>query len=264
MNKEAYQQYVGEADNWLHRGRRLLLENCLTLLFPTSAATDKTLRILEIGAGSGRTAEVLSRFGVVDAVEIEPIAIDILKNSRHVRRLFTRTVPFPSDERYDLICAMDVLEHVQDDKQVFQWMVDHLDPEGKLFLTVPAYQFLFSYHDVALGHYRRYRLEQLVALNDRGLSLLKKGYFNFVLFPLIAASRLLGRMTPGGDGSQKKQSSAVSPSLDRLFFSILRTEANLIRKYRLFPYGLTAFALLKNCRPDDAPGRHSATLQGSR
>ena len=95
-------------------------------------------------------------------------------------------VPFPLDQKYDIICAMDFLEHVENDKQVFHWMAEHLNYDGTLFLTVPAYQFLFSYHDVALGHYRRYRLKQLVTLNEDRLLLFKKGYFNSLLFPVDA------------------------------------------------------------------------------
>lgn len=250
MKKEAYQQYVREVDNWLHNGRRLLLETCLDLICSSPSATRRTFRILEVGAGPGRNIEVLSKFGVVDAVEIEPIAIELLKNCLHLHRLFTYTVPFPLGEKYDVICAMDFLEHSQNDKQVFQWMVDNLSSKGILFLTVPAYQFLFCYHDVALGHFRRYRLKQLVKLNDDRLLLIKKGYFNSLLFPLAALSRLLERMTPSSDKGQKKQSSILFPLLDKLFFSILKVEANLIRRHQLFPYGLTAFALFRKCESD--------------
>lgn len=255
MKKEAYKQYVREVDNWLHNGRRLLLETCLDLICPSPAATRRKLRILEIGAGSGRNVKVLSKFGVVDAVEIEQIAIELLKDCLYLQRLFTTTVPFPIDQKYDVICAMDFLEHVQNDKQVFQWMVDNLNSDGVLFLTVPAYQFLFCYHDVALGHFRRYRLKQLVKLNDDRLLLLKKGYFNSLLFPLAAVSRLLGRMTPIRNKGQKKQSGILFPILDKLFFRILKAEANLIQRHQLFPYGLTAFALFRKCESDAALNR---------
>lgn len=264
MKKKAYKQYIGEVDNWLHRGRRLLLETCLGLCYPSPAMREKSLQIFEIGAGSGKNIEVLSNFGVVDAVELEPIAIEILKDSLHVQRLFTNKAPFPLDHKYDVICAMDFLEHVENDKQVFNWMVEHLKDDGLLFLTVPAYQFLFSYHDVSLGHYRRYRLKQLVALNENRLLLLKKGYFNFLLFPLVVASRMLERMKPSRVKGQEKQSSTVHPYLERLFFHILKTEANFIRKYPLFPFGLTAFALFRKCEPIGTPDRYSGLLHSGR
>jgi SAM-dependent methyltransferase len=245
MKEKAYKQYLGEADNWLHRGRRLLLEICIKLCFPSKVIREKSLQIFEIGAGSGKNIEVLSNFGEVDAVELEPMAIEVLKDSLHIRRLFTNKVPFLLNNKYNVICAMDFLEHVENDKQVFNWMVEHLREDGILFLTVPAYQLLFSYHDLALGHYRRYRLKQLVALNENRLLLVKKGYFNSLLFPLAFASRMLRRMMPSRFKDQEKQSSTVHPYLGRLFFQILKTEANLIRKHPLFPYGLTAFAVFQ-------------------
>jgi len=243
VKKEAYKQYMREVDNWLYRGRRLLLETCLDLYLPSLKLEEKATQILEIGAGHGKNIEVLSKFGVIDAIEIEPMAIDILNSNIFVRRLYSEKVPFSLDHTYDVICAMDFLEHVENDKQAFLWMVEHLNHNGILFLTVPAYQFLFSYHDVAACHYRRYGLKKLVALNLYGLILLKKGYFNSFLFPIAAVSRILGRMRMNINEIQKKQTSTVPQCLDRLFFYILKKEISFIRRYRLFPFGLTAFVV---------------------
>jgi SAM-dependent methyltransferase len=260
MKKEAYKQYMREVDNWLHRGRRQLLKTCLELCQPNIKLKEKSLQILEIGAGYGKNIEVLSNFGVVDAIEIEPMAIEILKKNLSIRRLFSDNVPFSLDHTYDVICAMDFLEHVENDKQVFLWMVEHLNNNGILFLTVPAYQFLFSYHDVAACHYRRYRLKQLVTLNSDRLLLLKKGYFNSFLFPLAAVSRILGRMRMSLNESQEKQSSAVPLYMDRLFFYILKKEISFIRRYPLFPFGLTAFVLFRKCRSTTEAYSYSAML----
>jgi SAM-dependent methyltransferase len=250
MKKKAYEQYLKEWDSWLHRGRRLLLETCLGLFCPTSANSGVSLQILEIGAGSGKNIEVLSNFGIVEAVEIEPLATETLQDNPHVHRLFINKVPFPLDQKYDVICAMDFLEHVENDKQVFNWMASHLNDDGVLFITVPAYQFLFSYHDIALGHYRRYNLTQLITLNKGRLLLLKKGYFNSILFPLVCFNRMIGGMMRRRNNGQMKQSSAVHPYLDWFLFQILLKEISFIRKYPIFPYGLTAFVLYRKCGPD--------------
>lgn len=247
MKEEAYKQYMKEVDNWLHRGRRLLLETCLDLCLTGIKKGDESLKILEVGAGYGKNIEVLSKFGVVDAIEVEPIAIEILKTNELIHRLYSDKVPFSLDHTYDVISAMDFLEHVQNDKQVFHWMVEHLNPDGILFLTVPAYQFLFSYHDVAACHYRRYSLKKIKELNSGQLSVLKKGYFNSILFPFAAAIRLFGRMRKNINQSKRKQSSIVPLCLDRIFFYLLRREAGLISNYSLFPYGLTVYVLFKKC-----------------
>jgi SAM-dependent methyltransferase len=247
MKKKSYKQYIGEVENWLHRGRRRLLETNLKLGMAALAVEGKPLRILEVGAGSGRNISILEKFGVVDAVEIEPMALEYLRENPGVSELFSRMVPFELAKKYDLICAMDFLEHVENDQQVFDWMVEHLADNGVMFVTVPAYQFLFSSHDVALEHYRRYRVGDLLALNGQKLSLIKKGYFNCILFPLAALSRVMERLKSSGavGQAQEKQRSSVHPWLDKLFFGILNLEVSLLAKLPLFPFGLTAFALFR-------------------
>ena len=245
MKKKTYEQYLKESDNWLHRGRRKLLNSCLSPYCQSKVKKNTHRRILEIGAGSGKNIEILSKYGAVDAIEIEPLATKILENNPDVQRLYLNKVPFPLNQKYDIICAMDFLEHVDNDKEVFSWMVDHLKDNGLIFVTVPAYQLLFSYHDIALGHYRRYRLKQLLSLGVDRISLIKKGYFNFFLFPIATLSRILDCMRPGRKKDQVKQSSDVHSYLDFIFFHILQIEINLIRKFSLFPCGLTAFALFR-------------------
>jgi SAM-dependent methyltransferase len=245
MRTEAYKQYMSEVDNWLHKGRRLLLETCLGLYMPSIVSKTMSLKVLELGAGYGKNIEVLFNFGKVDVVEIEPIAIEVLKNNPNVHHLFSNRVPFKLDHKYDVICAMDFLEHIENDQAVFNWMVEHLNNNGILFITVPAYQFIFSYHDVALCHYRRYRLKELVTLNSDRLLLLKKGYFNSILFPFVAVSRMLEHVRMKRNKTQEKQSSMVHPYLDRFLLSILKREINFISRYPLFPFGLTAFVLFR-------------------
>lgn len=245
MEKEAFKQYMSETDNWLHKGRRLLLNTCLHLSRQTAATHENPLRILEVGAGSGKNIETLAEFGLVDAIEIEKLGLEQLSENPHVQEIITSKVPFSLEKKYDIICAMDFLEHVENDKEVFDWMVGCLETNGILFLTVPAYQFLFSSHDIALNHYRRYTTAGLIRLNEGQLTLIKRGYFNSLLFPLAATSRILKRMLPNKGKGTEKQSSSVHPLLGKLFFSALRSEINLIRKYPLFPFGLTAFTLFR-------------------
>jgi SAM-dependent methyltransferase len=248
MNNKAYEQYLKESDNWLHKGRRSLLEICISTYCQSLIKKGTQRKILEIGAGSGSHIELLSKYGDVDAVEINPIAIQILKKNKNLQHLYPNSVPFALNQKYDIICAMDFLEHVKNDKQVFNWMIDHLNDNGIIFITVPAFQALFSFHDIALGHYRRYRLERLVKLGINKMTLVKKGYFNFFLFPIAIISRIIESKKTRINKVQIKQSSGVPFLLDKLFFIILQTEIYFIRKYSLFPYGLTAFALFKkNC-----------------
>ncbi len=249
MDKEAYKQMILESGNWLHRGRRLLLKTCLDNYLPAFNHKNE-LRVLEIGAGSGKNIEILSMYGQVDAIEIENIGISELRENASIVNLYTKKIPFELNERYHIISAMDVLEHVEDDQQAFNWIIEHLEDNGILFLTVPAFQFLFSDHDVALNHCRRYTRSQLTALNNNGTLLLKTGYFNFALFPLVFVSRLakkavsIPRMRRSLNPT--KQLSNVPPIIDAIFYLILKAEVALIRRFPLFPFGITAFAVIRN------------------
>jgi len=248
MKTRAYEQYLKESNNWLHRGRQALLETCLAPYCLSQFVKKTPQQILDVGSGSGKNIEILSTYGVVDVIECEPLVSKILANNSNVRQLYVKKVPFPLNKKYDIICAMDFLEHVEHDQAVFNWMVDHLNENGILFVTVPAYPILFSYHDIALGHFRRYKLNSLIALSLNRISLIKKGYFNFFLFPIAILSRTLESMRSGNKKKGFKQSSNVNSYLDFVLFQLLQIEIHFIRKYSVFPWGLTAFALFKkNC-----------------
>lgn len=245
MKRESYAQYLDEMDNWLHRSRADLLTVCLsTVVTPTD---DLPLQVLEVGAGDGRNTDVLARFGDVDAVEIDPLGIERLQNNQHVRQIYTDAVPFPLEHTYDIICAMDVIEHVPDDRQVFDWMVEHLAEGGTLFVTVPAFPFLFSRHDVALNHYRRYRVAELIALGRPDLTVVKRGYFVFLLFPIVMLQRLADRLRASRlpNEAAEKHTSDVHPAVDRILYRVLSLELRLLRRLPLYPFGLTAFAVFR-------------------
>src|SRR5690606_23374527 len=95
------------------------------------------------------------------------------------------------ERRYDVVCALDVIEHLPDDREAAAWMCGLLRPGGLLIVTVPAYQWLFSDHDRALGHYRRYTRPRLVATLPFGMDVATSAYFTHFAFPLAVAARAL-------------------------------------------------------------------------
>jgi SAM-dependent methyltransferase len=242
MEKRAYQQYLQETEGWLQKGRRFLLAQFVERAF--GEPSSQSLRILEIGAGCGKSAEFLADYGEFQVVEVEQSAINMLRNESRISKLYDQYIPFELNERFDLVVAMDVIEHIEDDQAAFDWIYEILNPGGVLFISVPAYQWMFSNHDVALSHMRRYSLKQIHSLNGAGMEPLMATYFNFLLFPLALLSRVIGGIIHKKNKIEK-QSSRLPGSIDRLFYKILQMEARLTTAGIPLPWGLSAVVAYK-------------------
>jgi len=245
MEEEALSQLDHESETWLNRGRRRLVT--LTL----QSRGIENAEILEVGAGNGANIKAIADFGTLDAVETSPEAVNRLRQYSEIRDLYTSPLPdCQIDKQYDVICALDVLEHIDDDAAAASWIINHLRPGGLLIATVPAYQWFFSHHDVVNHHYRRYSASRFARLFQTGVTIHKLSYFNAILLPLAVASRTawqLSRKLRGGD--DKKQSASVQGPLDRIFRSCLFGEARFINAGGSLPFGLTVFCVITR---DDA------------
>lgn len=202
--------------------------------------------LLDLGAGIGINVETLREFGVVDALESNPIGLQELARNPHLRELFAVEFPARLSRRYDVIGAFDVVEHMRDDAGAIAWIHDHLAPGGLLVATVPAYDWLFSAHDVALGHFRRSTEQRLCAVIRQRLRVRQSGYFVSGLFPLAALSRAAGvlryRLGRVREASAK-QSAEVPGFAASLFERALRTEAWMIGQGMNPPFGLSVYAV---------------------
>lgn len=242
MDARSYQQYLDEADDWLKRGRARLLG----LLVERHARRGEELELLEVGAGAGQNLPTLARFGKVDAIEVHPLGREAIAARGIARSVFTEGVPFELDRQYDVICALDVIEHLPDDRAALDWMAARLRPSGVLVLTVPAYAWLFSEHDRILGHFRRYTRGQLVAALPRSVDLLAAAYFGHFIFPPAVAARAawaLGRRLRGGPTS--KQGSPKGGLAARVLGGALDAELALVRRGYRPPFGLSVFAVAR-------------------
>lgn len=92
----------------------------------------------------------------------------------------------PKAYKVDIVLAMDVLEHVQDDYSTLIELKNILKPNGLLLITVPAFQHLWSSHDIALGHYRRYKKYELsLLLESTGFETVKLHYVFSYIYPIV-------------------------------------------------------------------------------
>ena len=246
MDIKAFQKYQDESTNWLHKSRRDLMVS----LLKNALNDSKSLSILEIGAGVGQNTVYLQKLGTVDVVEINEAGIEALRAIPNIRKIITQPIPFNLDESYDIIVAMDVLEHIQNDKMAISWMFNSLRPGGILLLTVPAYQWLFSEHDIALHHFRRYSIPKLNQILPSNIDIIRCGYFNTMLFPMIALLRIYKNFLLKSKKNQtnfkaKKQSNSLPKPLDQFFRTILRAEIYFICKGINPPFGLSIFFIAK-------------------
>jgi len=236
MDDSAYIDYIKESTSWLHRGRIELIRQLMCKYAPNNS-----LDILEVGAGIGQNIPVLKDWGDIDALEINPKGIDSLKKIDILRDLITEPIPTDLTRKYDVIGAFDVIEHIEDDKAVVDWMFEQLNDGGIVLATVPAYQWFFSDHDRVLGHFRRYTSSNFEELYVEKFDILHKSYFNMFLFPLAMASRFVMRMKSFLRKSKdyEKQKVPNSSALSFVFFHVLKLESKLIRYGLKLPFGLT-------------------------
>jgi 2-polyprenyl-3-methyl-5-hydroxy-6-metoxy-1,4-benzoquinol methylase len=227
-----------DSTHWWYRARREVLASVIA----RKVTLPPTARILEIGCGTGHNLPMLARFGDVDAIEIDETSREIAaKRLGHD----VGASPLPElsgvpENHYDMVALLDVLEHVQNDRAALQAIAQRLRPGGTILLTVPQFPWMWSGHDVANHHFRRYTKKALrAAIADAGLDIILLQSFNSLLFPLAAADRVVARAT-GRKGSDDAQPPA---GVNQLFQSIFGLERHLVGRVPM-PPGLSLIAVL--------------------
>lgn len=198
-------------------------------------------KLLEIGCGTGHNLAMLGRFGDVDAVELDSYARDIAtKRLNHpVMNAMLPELAGVPERHYDLVALLDVLEHVDDDRAALKAIAARLRPGGSILLAVPQYPWMWTGHDVASHHFRRYTKSTLrKATDDVGLKLDLLESFNSLLFPLAVIDRMAARIT-GKAGSDDEPPPAL---INRLFTKVFAFERHLIGRVPM-PPGLSLIAV---------------------
>jgi SAM-dependent methyltransferase len=230
--------------HWWYRGRRKVLRAELDRL-PLPAGA----QILDAGCGSGRTLQELAPFGAVRGLELDPSAAAVARARGEGEVLEGRLEQLPwESETFDLITCLDVIEHTPDDRVTLRELRRVTRPGGYLLLTVPAYQALWSQHDEANHHFRRYNRRMLIAAaRESGWTVERMTSFNSLLFAPAAAVRLFQRRRPSTD---YRPDLTLGPAwLNSVLERPLALEAALIARGRTLPAGLSLMAVLS--RPDE-------------
>jgi SAM-dependent methyltransferase len=200
--------------------------------------------ILDVGCGTGATAAALRRHGKVIGVDFSALALNCCTRRELTDLIQGHAESLPvKDGSIDAIVATDILEHLDDDRMALAEFHRVLKPNGYAVITVPAYNFLWSEHDLALMHKRRYVARELLDRSiDSGFRVISSSYALFFLFPL-SLGRLFKRARPEGRTPQA-QLQPVPPWLNTLLIHLQRFEAALTRGISL-PWGLSVVAVLQ-------------------
>lgn len=232
--------HAEELRHWWFRGRRRLL---VDMLRQALRSRDRLPRILDYGCGTGGNISAYASFGAVVGIEPDAAAIRLahVRGQAHYCRSSGTYLPF-RHATFDAVLASDVLEHIDDDLQAVSEIARVLKPGGIAVISVPAHQWLFSRHDVALHHFRRYSKAGLrELLEDGGVSIRRISYWNATLFPAISLHRMLEKARPIG---RPHSDTTTSPPwlINEPLAGLLTVEARILRHVAL-PWGVSLIAV---------------------
>ena len=227
--------------HWWYRGRREIIRVELDRLPVPAGAV-----VLDAGCGSGRTLQDLVRFGEVYGLELNPEAAEVARGRGHGEVVVGRLEELPwADGTFDLITCLDVIEHTPNDRTTLRELARVTKPGGRLLVTVPAYQSLWSRHDEANHHYRRYARPMLTtAAREAGWDVERMTSFNSLLLAPAAAVRVAQRRR-GMRSADHPDTLHLGPAwLNRILERPLLAEARWLRRGRTLPAGLSLLAVM--------------------
>jgi len=240
MEQDIYDEMAKqEGQHWWFVARRKYVQKLISKYFPP----DSKYRVCEIGCGTGGNLEMLSQLGCVDAVELNESARQVAKSKeiKNVLGVCSGYLPdgIPLTEKYDGVFSLDVIEHVENDLEAVKALKSLIAENGRLIVTVPAYQWLWSAHDEVNHHFRRYSKKTFLELFDSaGLKIRYVSYFNSILFPLALLSRITEKISPNKTATKTWGVKYPSVWVNALLKKIFELESIWAGKFSI-PFGLS-------------------------
>ncbi|MES2461423.1 MAG: class I SAM-dependent methyltransferase [Armatimonadota bacterium] len=248
MNIDEYEQmYRLEDRHWWFLARRDLLDQALQA-YPIRREAGRAPRVLDVGCGTGGTMERLRGLGGEPVgLDVEPLALAFCRARGHSRLLLGSATALPfTTGAFDAVVALDVLEHIPDDGAAAREIGRVLAPGGALYLSVPAYQSLWSGHDIALMHQRRYVAGQIekILRDAGGLQIERLTYVTSVILPAAWLVRTLQKLLRPHAAPRADVALPQFALLNRLLRGLLAAEGKLALRVGL-PFGLAVFAVAR-------------------
>ncbi|MCF6131467.1 class I SAM-dependent methyltransferase [Flavobacterium wongokense] len=246
MQQDYYKEYYDlERQHWWFVAREKIISNYIKKLISDKVLTNDKINILNIGCGPGRSSQYLSNFGTVTSLEYDKECCEFASKLTGLEIINGSITELPfADKSYDLVCAFDVIEHVENDQLAVSEMKRVSKDGGVLLITVPAFMSLWSHHDVINHHFRRYKtkeIEKLFNARNDGNKIFTS-YFNFILFLPIYAVRHLSNLLISdkkrpGSGSDFE---TFKPGfMNNVLNKLMASESKLINQNFKLPFGVS-------------------------
>ncbi len=230
-----------EESHWWYTGRRKILSSFVEDI--CRRVTDRRPRILDVGCGTGANLLMLSKYGDAEGVDVSEDALAFCRERGldNVKLGAAEELPY-DDGTFDLVTALDVVEHLDDDLAGLREMRRVLRPGGRVLLFVPTFMFLWGLQDDVSNHRRRYRMPELRrVLEQAGFEIERTTYANITFFMPILAMRKLMRLT--GIKAASENNINVS-ALNGVLARMLGAESWLL-KYANIPFGVSGLCVAR-------------------
>jgi SAM-dependent methyltransferase len=225
-----------EDNHWWFVGRRAILEEFLNQIVNNPKSEIRNPKFLDVGCGTGANLEMLQKFGKAEGVDVSDDALEFCrKKGLTAHKGLAEKLPFP-DESFDVVTALDVVEHLDDDVAGLKEMNRVLKTGGKILIFVPAFMWLWGVQDDVSNHRIRYTKRQIVErLNKAGFEIERATYANLTFFAPILAGRTLMKLT----GIKPESENNVNISaLNGIFGKIFGAERFWLKNFD-FPFGVS-------------------------
>jgi len=248
MNTAEYERmYHLEDSYWWYVGRHCLVESILRSRFGApSPLADPERTILDVGCGTGAMSVRLTKWGRLVSADYSPLALQFSQRRGIPNLIRADAMKLPlAGAQFDVLIAMDMLEHLPDDKAALAEFYRVLKPGGLLIATVPAYPHLWSEHDVAAMHFRRYlRPELLERVRSAGFRVEKLSHTMTTLYPIVALQRRLSARRPH-DSQNPRTSIPIFPAPINFGLKKLLSVENSVAQRVNLPFGVTLLTVAK-------------------
>lgn len=242
MEKNLYELlYQLEDKYWWFRARRKIVASLIDKFLKPPGS----LKILDIGCGTGREIKFLNKYGQVKGIDNAKEAIEFCCQSGYKNQVLSaeaNNLPY-KEESFDLVTVFDLLEHTEDDQVVIQKIKRVLKRGGHAVFTVPAYRFLWGKHDELSHHFRRYTTPSFKKkLTKESFRIVKLSYFNTFLFlPILLVRFVRKHFHPLEKITDFKMTPAF---LNKFLEAVLTSEHHFLKRCN-FPFGVSIICLVQ-------------------